>query len=143
MTVYTVDFQCIPIWVQVLGLPFDLINEKASKDIGESIRRGLEVDCKAIVANQARFLCIRVELPFAKPIKRGAPILGLEGDKVWIAFQYKRLVGLCFNCGMIGHEARDCHHLSVSVDGENPYGEWLRASSRLPKVSKGSKGSPA
>ena len=53
------------------GLPFILINEEAGKDIGESIGRVLEVDCKAIAADQARFLRIIVELPLAKPIKRG------------------------------------------------------------------------
>ena len=53
MMAFLVDFEIIPIWVQVWGLPFDLINEDAGKDIGESIRRVLEVDCKAIASNQA------------------------------------------------------------------------------------------
>ena len=53
MMAFLVDFEIIPIWVQVWGLPFDLINEDAGKDIGESIRRILEVDCKAIASNQA------------------------------------------------------------------------------------------
>ena len=70
MMAFLVDFEIIPIWVQVWGLPFDLINEDAGKDIGESIRRVLEVDCKAIASDQARFLCIRVELPLDKPIQR-------------------------------------------------------------------------
>ena len=70
MMAFLVDFEIIPIWVQVWGLPFDLINEDAGKDIGESIRRVLEVDCKAIASDQAQFLCIRVELPLDKPIQR-------------------------------------------------------------------------
>ena len=53
MMAFLVDFEIIPIWVQVWGLPFDLINEDAGKDIGKSIRRVLEVDCKAIASNQA------------------------------------------------------------------------------------------
>lgn len=68
------------------GLPFDLINVEASRDIGESIGKVLEVDCKAIVVDQAHFLRIHVELPLEKPIKRGAPVLSPEWDKVWIAF---------------------------------------------------------
>uniref|UniRef100_A0A7N2LUT1 DUF4283 domain-containing protein n=1 Tax=Quercus lobata TaxID=97700 RepID=A0A7N2LUT1_QUELO len=58
MTAFSVDFEIIPMWVQVWGLPFDLINEDAGKDIGESIGRVLEVDCKAIASDQARFLRI-------------------------------------------------------------------------------------
>ena len=96
MTAFTVDFKFVPIWVQVWRLPFDLINEEAGKDIDGGIGRVLEVDCKAIVVDQARFLRIRVELPLDKPIRRGAPVLSPEGVRVQIAFQYERLVGLCF-----------------------------------------------
>ena len=69
ITAYTVEFPCVPIWLQVWGLPFDLINEGAGKDIGESIGKVMEVNYKAIAANQACFLRIRVELPLGKPIK--------------------------------------------------------------------------
>ena len=48
MTAFTVDFKVVPIWVQVWGLPFDLINEEVGKDINGGIGRVLEVDCKAI-----------------------------------------------------------------------------------------------
>ena len=56
MMAFLVEFECIPIWVQVWGLPFDLITVEAGQDIGESIGKVLEVDCKAIATNQARFL---------------------------------------------------------------------------------------
>jgi len=51
-----------------LGTAFWLINEAVGKDIGGGIGRVLEVDCKTIAADQARFLRIRVELPLDKPI---------------------------------------------------------------------------
>ena len=86
MTVFTVDFKYVPIWVLVWGLPFDLINEEAGKDISGGIGRVLEVDCKAIAADQARFLRIRVEIPLDKPIRRGALVLSSEGVRVQIAF---------------------------------------------------------
>lgn len=56
MTAFSVNFLNIPIWVQVWGLPFDLINEEAGKDIGSGIGRVVDVNCKAISSNQARFL---------------------------------------------------------------------------------------
>ncbi|KAK7860216.1 hypothetical protein CFP56_042125 [Quercus suber] len=51
-------------------------------------------------------------MPIDKPIQRGAPVLSPEGDQVWVAFQYERLLGLCFHCGLLGHESKSqCHEL--------------------------------
>lgn len=51
MTTFSVKFLTNPIWVQVWGLPFDLINEEVGRDIGQGIGRVIEVDCKAIASN--------------------------------------------------------------------------------------------
>ena len=48
MTAFSVNFQTVPMWVQVWGLPFDLIYKEAGIDIGQRIGRVIEVDCKAI-----------------------------------------------------------------------------------------------
>ena len=83
-------------WVQVYGLHFDLINEEAGLDIGQGIGRVVEVDCKALALDQARFLRIWVEIPLEKPIRRGGQVISLEGDRVKVAYKYERLVGMCF-----------------------------------------------
>ena len=112
MTVASVYFTSIPIWVQVWGLPFDLLSEEVGRDIGNGLGKVVEVDLNAISSNQARFLRVRVELPLEahflrvrvelplkKPLRRGGIIASLEGDKVCIGFKYERLVGLYFKCG--------------------------------------------
>ena len=104
----SMKFQTIPIWVQVWGLPFELINEEAGRDIRRGISRVSEVDCKAIAADQAKFLRVRVDMLLDKLIRHGAPVLSPKGDTVWVAFQYKRLLRLCFRCGLLGHEAKTC-----------------------------------
>ena len=127
MTAFSVNFQTVPMWVQVWGLPFDLINKEVGIDIGQGIGRVIEVDWKAIASDQARFLRVRVDVPLDKPIRRGAPVLSPEGDKVRVAFQYERLCGLCFHCGLLGHEAKACKTTKLKVGEESPYGKWLRA----------------
>ena len=82
MTTFSVSVLHIPIWVQVWGLPFDLINEEAGRDIGSGIGKVVYVDCKAISSNQSRFLRIRVEMPLDKLIRRRAPVISPEGDRV-------------------------------------------------------------
>ena len=56
MSVNLVTFSKLSFWIQVWGLPFDLINEEAGRDIGRSIGELVEVDCKAFNSDQAKFL---------------------------------------------------------------------------------------
>ena len=101
MTAFSVSLKTIHIWVQVWGLSFDLINEEAGRDIGRGIGMIIEVDCKAIKVDQAKLLRVRVDMPLDKPIRREALVLNPERDIVWVSFQYKRLLGLCFQCVMM------------------------------------------
>ena len=58
MPVRNVTFNKQPFWIQVCGLLFDLINEEAGSDIGQSISELMEVNCKAINSDQSQFLHI-------------------------------------------------------------------------------------
>ncbi|XP_075645554.1 uncharacterized protein At4g02000-like [Castanea sativa] len=132
MTAFSINFQTVPMWVQVQGLPFDLIIKEVGRYIGQRIGRVIEVDCEAIASGEARFLRVRVDVPIDKPIRGGALVHSPEGDKVWVAFKYERLSGLCFHCGLLGHEAKACEFTKLKVWEESPYGEWLRTTEDVP-----------
>ena len=117
-------------WVQVWGLPFDLINEEAGLDISQGIGCVVEVDCKALALDQACFRRIRVEIPLEKPIRRGGQVVSPEGDRVKVAYKYERLVGMCFQCGRVGHDANQCPHPYEGTMESRPYREWLCAGIR-------------
>lgn len=108
MTSRSVTFTHLPFWVQVWGLPFDLMTKEAGHDIGRGLGKVIEVDSKAFKANQACFLRIRAEIPLDKPLRWGGPVVSPEGDEVRVAFRYERLVGWCFACGKIGHDEKEC-----------------------------------
>ena len=130
MTLRLVMFTTIPIWVQVWGLPFNLINEEAGRDIGSGLGRVVAVDSKALTADQARFLRIWVEIPLNKPLRWESLVISPEGDKSLVAFKYDRLVGLCYRCGTLGHGEKFCKVPSEMVEGGNPYGEWMKVGYR-------------
>ena len=71
MTANSVTFSTLPIWVQVWGLPFDLINKKAGWEIGKGLGHVYKVDNKTFLSNQARFIKIRVWISLEKPIVEG------------------------------------------------------------------------
>ena len=64
----TVTFNSVPLWVQLCGLPFDLISEEACRDIDGGLGKVMEVDNKAFSSEQARFVRVRVEIPLDKPL---------------------------------------------------------------------------
>ena len=130
MTENSVTFMHLPIWVEVWGLPFDLFNEEVGTDIGKGLGCVVDIDSKSITSDQARFLQIRVGIPLDKPIRRGSKIQGPEGDTVWIAFKYERLIGLCFNCGRLGHVAKHCGEPKDVEGNGNQYGDWLKGGYR-------------
>ena len=130
MTANSVTFSTLPIWVQVWGLPFDLINEEAGWEIGKGFGHMYEVDNKTFLSDQARFIRIRVGISLKKPIRRGGWVANPEGDQVRVGFKYERLVGFCYQCGMLGHEMKDCSVQGPIQQAEKPYGDWLKAGFR-------------
>ncbi|KAK9989295.1 hypothetical protein SO802_029534 [Lithocarpus litseifolius] len=98
MTPRNVCFTHIPLWVQVWGLPFELLNEEVAQDIRKGLGTVVDIDNTAFYSDQARFLCICVDIP------------------------------LCFTCGKLGHEMKACHQKTANTGGtEHPYDDWMRA----------------
>ena len=92
-----ISFSHSPFWVQIWGLLFELMTEEAGKDIGCKLGKVIEVDRRALQANQAKFLWVRVDLPIEKPHRRGGYITNIDGERGWVAFKYERLPTFCFS----------------------------------------------
>ena len=82
---------------------------------------------------------VRVALPIAKPIRRGAFIAGSDGVCTWVKFKYERLSMFCHYCGMLGHDVKHCasHFVVVKNGGEvdYQYGDFLLAMWGRPRFS--------
>ena len=86
----------------------------------------IEVDCKGLNSDQARFLRIQVEILLDRPLRHGSQIKRPKGYIVWVAFKHERLVSFCFHCGLIRHEVKSCDKLRQEETQGFQYGEWLK-----------------
>ncbi|KAJ1396214.1 Zinc finger, CCHC-type [Sesbania bispinosa] len=121
--IYEVDFDHISFWIQIHGLPLEVMNTgNAAKIIGK-IGDVLEVENPEVEGKLLRtFVRVRARVNIKKPLVTGCWVPRKNLPKVWIMFKYERLQGLCFNCGVIGHEQKSCSHAQVMphLDNRNP-----------------------
>ena len=116
-----------PFWVQLWGLPFELMSEDVGREVGNSLGRFPEMDKRACQSDQALFMHFRVELPIDKPLRRGGNVVSLDGEKFWVNFKYERLPTFCFLCGKLGHDDKHCLVFPNWQSTPKQYGEWLKA----------------
>ncbi|XP_030974808.1 uncharacterized protein LOC115994718 [Quercus lobata] len=125
-----------PFWVQVWGLPFELMAEETGRDIGSRIGNYLETDRRSWQMDQAKFMRVRVALQLDKPLCRGGYVTNLEKKRTWVTFKYERLPSVCYGCGKIGHDERHCATPPNDRTAERQYGDWIRADG-IHKASQG------
>ena len=129
MTPANLTFTHALFWIQVWGVPFDLMAEGVGEAIGRKIGRFIKVDRSPWFGDQASNLRIRVEVPIDKPLLRGGFVLSPDGQRVWVQYKYEQLASFCHRCGLMGHATTQCNTTPQQEDASTlPYGEWLKAS---------------
>lgn len=80
-------------------------------------------------AHWGRCLRVRVNIDVSKRLVRGKK-LAIEGDtQRWIFFKYERFPNLCYKCGLLNQDLKECLELAPKeqLDLKNlQYGLWLR-----------------
>ena len=82
------------------------------------------------------FIKVRVVVDVTRPIYRGRVVTLENGKKTWVSFKYERLSNLCYWCGRLDHDDKDCE-LWINNEGtlkpdKKRYNSSIRA---LPVVS--------
>lgn len=94
-------------WVQVHGLPYRYMNVKAAEKICELLSKVVHSE-NPDETEGGHFMRIRVSLDVTLPLCRGQ-IISLENDKnIWITFKYEHLPNVCYWCGCLKHDDKDC-----------------------------------
>ncbi|KAJ1390041.1 Zinc knuckle CX2CX4HX4C [Sesbania bispinosa] len=130
------DFDSIPVWLQIWGLPVHCRTQQMGKKIGASMGRVLESNIYE-VQGRGSYVRTLVEIDAKNPLLRGVNA-GSRKDRVfWVDFQYEKLPQFCYGCGIVGHDEDGCNGGTGRQEEERNRGPWMRAvqSGRQVKVS--------
>jgi hypothetical protein len=80
----------------------------------------------------------RIKIDLTKPLLRGRR-LKIQGNSIWVHFQYEQLPRFCFECGVIKHGKGGCLKRTMArvKKGEQEYGLWLRVPSPTRRFNAG------
>ena len=138
-SINALDLTKVPFWVQVLDIPLRFRNREIAEQIcqplGPIIHPNEEQECDG-----GSFIRVRVLLDITQPLCRGRLLTLEDGKNLWVSLKYERLPNLCYWCGCLTHDDRDCATWIDSEGGLNSedqqFGPWLRASPFSPSRKK-------
>ena len=124
--------------IQVHDLPISSLKLHVAQSIVSVAGEVIHMDGGEEDFESSHFVRVRVRLDITKPLCRGRKIGLSNGEDGWAGFKYERLPNLCYWCGRLTHQDRDCsiwvaRKGSVQGSGQQ-YGSWLRAST--PNLAK-------
>ena len=126
-----VKFESVVLWVQIWGAPFDMASPKVATEMGGRLGEVVEVERRKSQDTQNFFMRVKVALPTTKPLRRGAFLSGLDGQRTWVSFKYERFPLFYHCCGLLGHDIKHCAKFFALKKNSNEvicqYGNWLKA----------------
>lgn len=141
-TVEEYEFNSIPVWIRVFGLPLGSMNRSMGEKIGGDFEEVLDVEVGHDGMAIGKFLRIKVKLNIQVPLMRGFTLerekerttrtVGEEEQekkkksRLWCRFEYEHLPDFCYTCGIIGHRDKECK-VRPAKGEVSQFGPWMRA----------------
>ena len=115
-------------WVQVHDISVRFMNPKVAEGICSIVGT---VPMAETEMNGGSFMRVRVSVDVTRPLSRGRMVSVGQGKENWVSFKYERLPNICYWCGCLNHDDRDCEvwldsEGSLKVE-EQQFGPWFCA----------------
>ena len=131
-SIQNVIFDRMSFWIQVHNISIRSASMDMVKEIVSLAGEVVEDVVDEGQQDKYNFMRIRVTIDLTKPLCRGRRITTAKGIDGWVNFRYERLPLMCYGCGMLTHNDRDCTLGSRSRGpqsvGDKQFGSWLCAS---------------
>nr|POE75835.1 uncharacterized protein CFP56_05105 [Quercus suber] len=124
------NFYRVSFWIQVHDLPLGSLNMCIASNIVLSAGTVIQGSGDAKEFEGGNYMQVRVSIDITKPLSRGRKFEFENGEESWASFKYERLPNLCYWCGCLTHQDRDCslgQNRKGSLLARNQqFGPWLR-----------------
>ena len=129
----------VPFWAQVFDISLCFRNIMIAKQICKLVGEILYPN-ENEEWDEGSFIRVRALINISHPLCRGR-LITLEDDKDhWVFFKYERLPNLCYWCGCLTHNDKDCEAWIESEGNLNPVDQqfraWLRTPPFMPRERK-------
>ncbi|PKI46655.1 hypothetical protein CRG98_032997 [Punica granatum] len=121
-----IKFDSITFWIQIRGIPPELLSKQNISRLAERAGKVLEIDWKDTPTLPKWYVTPRalVQVPVTRPLCPGRRINRKNGSPTWVFFIYEYLKTFCYDCEILGHDQTHC--TSEITAPLNLYGPWLR-----------------
>ncbi|XP_030936432.1 uncharacterized protein LOC115961627 [Quercus lobata] len=102
-----IKFEKTTFWVQVHGLPMKYMTVAAAKKVYRVVGDVISQSEQKLY-DGGQFIQVKVIVDVTMPLCRGRLFSLSDNRQVWVSFRYARLPNLCYWCGSLLHDDRDC-----------------------------------
>ncbi|KAL0009739.1 hypothetical protein SO802_004847 [Lithocarpus litseifolius] len=124
------NFDKVLFWIQIHNLPYSLLFAEVARSIGESLGK-VSMPKATSELRWDNFLRIRVAIDVNEQLCRVKRVRFDKDDDGWVSFAYERLPNLCYWCGQLNHDDKDCaiwlRSRGSLLSRDQQYGALLRA----------------
>ncbi|KAJ1422670.1 Zinc finger, CCHC-type [Sesbania bispinosa] len=109
-TVFEINYDLVGFWIQLHGIPLELMTSKNATKLAANVGEVLTVENPYVNGILIRpFFRVRVLVNIKKPLITGFCVPRKDLPRTRIMVRYERLQGFCYSCGVIGHDNRKCN----------------------------------
>jgi hypothetical protein len=123
---HKMDFDHVPIWIQLWGLPPHCKTKQMGENIGSLIGKFETAEFFEYPGKKV-IIKIKVAIDINKPILSGIHVGNPTDGTNWIDYRYEKLPHMCFKCGMIGHTDNLCRNQALDLSTLATLGPWIRS----------------
>ncbi|XP_050273150.1 uncharacterized protein LOC126716163 [Quercus robur] len=124
------------LWVQVHNIPLAYMDRETAEEICSTVGKVVQSAGSKETGGGEGFIRVRVIVNVTQPLCRGRVVTLENGTKTWVSFRYERLPNLCYWCGCLDHDDKNCEiwlQSEGSLDQSNKkYDSSIRAKPVFP-----------